>query len=1132
MAAEGRIRQQLPHQSAGLCAIGTSLLQAFPQGNGILPGLLQGGKIRLFTQPQCSEPGCQRPGSICQLRPALSAFGQTAVLLCDVFLGNPSRLLGVYSQRLDLFSGTDNPGQEPLLLDLLPLEQSRITVKILHGRLIFCGKLLVQCGVCSPVFQQCLCLCPGLLQGFIKHQCLQCAAPLHCRFQQFQHIAAALCIRRQPLIQLPVCLGRSPSLAGKGVGIRQELLPQLRRIFPHQTAFQGTVPVSSQSLSGHSGFAHRIRPGGILLRIRSLHKGRIQGNLLRAFLLHQNGIVHGHAHRPLPVQLLHDPIQLLPQAMKPDFLPGILLRSLDMPHLQSTLQLVEHCFFLCLVGVQLQAEGIQPDGCQPLLHHGQSCHFFRHKQHGTAVVQGIGDHIGNGLGFTRAGRAVEHKALPPGGVINSRQLRGIRTGGHRHIAGGYLGIQPGGGHVQLLRLPGQTAGHETGDYLVLLQIPGTAANIIPHNELAEGELTQKCHFFNIPVLSGHDALPDRIVYQGQIHTAFILRQGIEPVNLDAEVLPQHFQQSHIHLGLLVPDADGIGTILNLPDNIHRNQHQWGIPGPFTFFRFKPPEKAQGKIQRIGAVFLQTYLGLPVQLLEGPFQIRSIHECAQPLALELGFRNGGNQIPLIFNLENLAVGQGQGKIIGGGHNLEILAPGHLILQLAQIRRHQLDAGGSGAEIQQTIPQAQIQKLSLPDGFPGYLLLRGGCPVQCQVNLPGSSSNLRLPTGAVIHRSKFSVLSDAGRNGPDSAAPAPSHINGAPEFRRIFQILRSMLAGMVKIHRLAGYIIRTLHQKQLIDARGQPLGQCGNIILHALGKGFLLQPYPCEGMALDEHQQAVQPHRLQACCIQHRQIQTGAAFLLQHRVGQTHPLPQGLVAGGRHMVCNILLLQCGIDRRRLGFHNVGIAALIAGKGGLSQPFLKPDPRPGSQLRHPGMIGGDKGCNHFRHLQQSRPLVIRQQCDRDVFRMQAHVPLQHLKPDAALHPLRQRKQVFRMHHDPHRRQLHRHPRCQLRQLGFKHMGKFRLKADPDPEVLQLPLSLIGKNQPADYGNVVLLHGKIDGSCHLSIDADIGIHSPCPFLYVLRQSCHIGWYHYSTDFVRNQQKVIPGQYPLTEPG
>ena len=84
--------------------------------------------------------------------------------------------------------------------------------------------------------------------------------------------------------------------------------------------------------------------------------------------------------------------------------------------------------------------------------------------------------------------------------------------------------------------------------------------------------------------------------------------------------------------------------------------------------------------------------------------------------------------------------------------------------------------------------------------------------------------------------------------------------------------------------------------------------------------------------------------------------------------------------------------------------------------------------------------------------------------------------------------------MHHQPHRGQLHRCSRRQLRQLGFKHMGKFRLKADPHPETVQFLLPLVGENQPANHRNIILLHGKVDRSCNLSVDADVCIHTPAP--------------------------------------
>lgn len=278
------------------------------------------------------------------------------------------------------------------------------------------------------------------------------------------------------------------------------------------------------------------------------------------------------------------------------------------------------------------------------------------------------------------------------------------------------------------------------------------------------------------------------------------------------------------------------------------------------------------------------------------------------------------------------------------------------------------------------------------------------MQCQVDLLGSSGYVRFRPGAVIHGGKGTVLTDPGGNGTDAAAPAPAHVNGTLERRWILQMLCRMLACMIKVHGSACNPIRTLHQVQLVNAGCHALGQRRDVILHTLRKGLLLQPHPGKGMPLDKHQQSIQSYSLQTCCIQHRQIQTGAAFLLQHRMGQPHPLSHGFIACRGHMIRNVLRLQCRIDSCRLRFDDVGIPALVAGKGGLPQPPLQPFPCLCGQFSYSGMIGCHKGCNDLRHLQQARPLVIGKQGNGNAFLMQACLLLHHPDPDIALHPLRQ--------------------------------------------------------------------------------------------------------------------------------
>ena len=49
------------------------------------------------------------------------------------------------------------------------------------------------------------------------------------------------------------------------------------------------------------------------------------------------------------------------------------------------------------VAVQLQAERVEADSLDTLLHHLKGCHLLGDKEHSFALEQRIGDHVGDGL---------------------------------------------------------------------------------------------------------------------------------------------------------------------------------------------------------------------------------------------------------------------------------------------------------------------------------------------------------------------------------------------------------------------------------------------------------------------------------------------------------------------------------------------------------------------------------------------------------------------------------------------------------------------------------------------------------------------------------------------------------------
>ena len=88
----------------------------------------------------------------------------------------------------------------------------------------------------------------------------------------------------------------------------------------------------------------------------------------------------------------------------------VCLGRLDAGEVEGALQLLQQVALGHLVGVHLQAEGVEADFRQTFLHHLQGCHLLGYEKHTAVVVQGVGDHVGDGLALAGAGRAVKDEA--------------------------------------------------------------------------------------------------------------------------------------------------------------------------------------------------------------------------------------------------------------------------------------------------------------------------------------------------------------------------------------------------------------------------------------------------------------------------------------------------------------------------------------------------------------------------------------------------------------------------------------------------------------------------------------------------------------------------------------------------
>ena len=262
--------------------------------------------------------------------------------------------------------------------------------------------------------------------------------------------------------------------------------------------------------------------------------------------------------------------------------------------------------------MQFQAERVQPDCRQSALHHGKCRHLFRNKQDRLSLIQCIGNHIGDRLGFAGSGRSMQHKALSLCRGCDRYHLGRIRAERYGQIGRCKLFVDIPRIDPEIFRLPGHMPFQKTLYHFTGLKIFGTVAQVVPHHKLPKGKQSQKAEILHIPALFIHHSLPDRLKYQRQVDAMLILRQRIQPADLNAMILPEVFQQGDIDLRFLVPAAHDVTVVFDAAYQFCRDQYQRCVTRFFRDLGLIPAQKSRSDKQRIGTVFLQTELGRSLQ----------------------------------------------------------------------------------------------------------------------------------------------------------------------------------------------------------------------------------------------------------------------------------------------------------------------------------------------------------------------------------------------------------------------------------------------------------------------------------------------------------------------------------------
>ena len=503
--------------------------------------------------------------------------------------------------------------------------------------------------------------------------------------------------------------------------------------------------------------------------------------------------------------------------------------ALRLRHLGGGAQLLQHVPLFGFVGVHLQTEGADADIVQPLFHHLQRRHFLRHKQHGLAPGQGVGDQRRDGLGLAGAGWAVEHEAAALGGGADGIELGGVGAQWQEHTI-----LVHRLANLHGLRRPGQFPVHEAADDLVFRQVLRTAAEVVPHDELREGKRAETGGFQHIPVPLLHDGATHRREYRPGVHPVLVPGQRIQTGDGQTVVHLQLFQQRDVHLRLVVPQTDDVALGGGLSSHINRDQHQRRIARHGAFLRLIPAQQAQRKIHRVRAALLQRHLRRAVQLLDAFPKLALGEQGAEAVVLEFGGKKLGGVHAGGHGGEQ--VGRVGLPVRGPGQDGEIRAVGQGILQIIHRGGQQRHKGFCRAEVDEGVSKAQIQQLALPAVLASRRGFRSG--IRQRRALFRRGGQLLLRTVLPLHRP--AVLGfDPQRQRPHTAESGAAHVDDALQIL-LSQGLARQLPRAVEGYALARDEGGTFHHGQLVHTVGQALADQRSVILHRVGEGQILQP----------------------------------------------------------------------------------------------------------------------------------------------------------------------------------------------------------------------------------------------------------------------------------------------------
>ena len=436
------------------------------------------------------------------------------------------------------------------------------------------------------------------------------------------------------------------------------------------------------------------------------------------------------------------------------------------------------------------------------------------------------------------------------------------------------------------------------------------------------------------------------------------------------LLPEHLKQRQVRDDVLAGPLDTPGRL----GDFHGNQENRGEVRRSAIL-VQPFQGTGSQVQRVGTILLQVVPGLlpdGVQLenrrllgnvgMEPPVHHLLVRKLAQRiLRRDFAEKAFGAQDtrPSLWDAEDMEA------------RAVLQHPDHLF----RAASHELEDAFLRMEIDQVVPQAQVQQLPLPDG----VLVHGDGPVQ--VDFVRVRNPLR--DSRPIHRLLVDDIAvrgqDALGNRADAGVAGRTDIDIQQETVHVRDGAGGLGDGLAERHLIPFQESRSLHQQDLVDAVRAALAQDRRVVMDRIGRGLLDQPCTGIGVPLVDDDQRAQAHGLQAARVQERGVQAGGELPGEDILGEPHPLAAVGEGGWRVRIGDAFPGEGLIEGRHLHLRPVYVAGLVAVQRGAAGPFPEAFGGRVQDGADGRMVRQDEGCGQFRGVVHPLPEIVRQQGHR---------------------------------------------------------------------------------------------------------------------------------------------------------